>query len=252
MNYKIDNLQYCNWSRKIFEINRSAGLDAVHVTIVYHEDFDELQLEIKKWEKLFQENSDLIFPGKNFQDIEVLNKSFNISRGSKKTAETIEVKIEDGQFCGYGECVPYNRYKETIESVSNEIDSIKGKIEDCIIDTSNLSNFIKNGAARNAIDCALWDLNCKKNNSTIWELMKIEKPHQLPGSYTVVLDEPEKMLEDVSKHKEFPTIKLKVNADNLEKILTKTRDLIPNQKIIIDKNNEVNEPIFIDLSLIHI
>ena len=74
MNYKIDNLQYCNWSRKIFEINRSAGLDAVHVTIVYHEDFDELQLEIKKWEKLFHENSDLIFPGKNFKDIEKANK----------------------------------------------------------------------------------------------------------------------------------------------------------------------------------
>jgi len=74
MNYKIDNLQYCNWSRKIFEINRSAGLDAVHVTIVYHEDFDELQLEIKKWEKLFHENSDLIFHGKNFQDIDKANK----------------------------------------------------------------------------------------------------------------------------------------------------------------------------------
>ena len=74
MNYKIDNLQYCNWSRKIFEINRSAGLDAVHVTIVYHEDFDELQLEIKKWEKLFHKNSDLIFLGKNFQDIDKANK----------------------------------------------------------------------------------------------------------------------------------------------------------------------------------
>ncbi len=74
MNYKIDNLQYCNWSRKIFEINRSAGLDAVHVTIVYHEDFGELKLEIKKWEKLFNENSDLIFPGKNFQDIDKANK----------------------------------------------------------------------------------------------------------------------------------------------------------------------------------
>ena len=74
MNYKIDNLQYCNWSRKIFEINRSAGLDAVHATIVYHEDFDELQLEIKKWEKLFHENSDLIFLGKNFHDIDKANK----------------------------------------------------------------------------------------------------------------------------------------------------------------------------------
>ena len=74
MNYKIDNLQYCNWSRKIFEINRSAGLDSVHVTIVYHEDFDEFKLEIKKWEKLFHENSDLIFLGKNFQDIDKANK----------------------------------------------------------------------------------------------------------------------------------------------------------------------------------
>jgi len=74
MNYKIDNLQYCKWSRKIFEINRTAGLDAVHVTIVYHEDFDELQIEIKKWEKLFYENSDLIFPGKNFKDIDKANK----------------------------------------------------------------------------------------------------------------------------------------------------------------------------------
>ena len=74
MNFKIDNLQYCKWDRSVFEINREAGLDAVHVTIVYHEDFDELQLEIKKWEKLFYENSDLIFPGKNFKDIDKANK----------------------------------------------------------------------------------------------------------------------------------------------------------------------------------
>ena len=54
MKFKIDNLQYCKWSRKVFEINREAGLDAVHVTIVYHEDFDELQTEISKWQTLFQ------------------------------------------------------------------------------------------------------------------------------------------------------------------------------------------------------
>ena len=73
MNFKIDNLQYCNWSREIFEFNRSAGLDAVHVTIVYHEDYSELLVEIKKWEKLFSENSDLIFLGKDFKDIEKAN-----------------------------------------------------------------------------------------------------------------------------------------------------------------------------------
>ena len=73
MNFKIDNLQYCNWSRKIFEYNRSAGLDAVHVTIVYHEDYHELLDEIKKWEILFSENSDLIFLGRSFKDIEKAN-----------------------------------------------------------------------------------------------------------------------------------------------------------------------------------
>ena len=69
MNYRIDNLQYCNWSRKIFEINRDAQLDAIHVTIVYHEDYDELLLQIKKWDDLFKENSDLIFLGSSFEDI---------------------------------------------------------------------------------------------------------------------------------------------------------------------------------------
>ncbi len=70
MNFKIDNLQYCNWSREIFKINREAKLDAVHVTIVYHEDYDELLSEIKNWQKLFADNSDLIFLGNNFKDIE--------------------------------------------------------------------------------------------------------------------------------------------------------------------------------------
>ena len=73
MKFKIDNLQYCKWSRKVFEINHEAGLDAVHVTIVYHEDFDELQTEISKWQTLFKENSDLIFLGQSFKDIEKAN-----------------------------------------------------------------------------------------------------------------------------------------------------------------------------------
>tara|TARA_Y100001970_G_scaffold253830_1_gene328933 strand:- start:4025 stop:5005 length:981 start_codon:yes stop_codon:yes gene_type:complete len=69
MNYRIDNLQYCNWSRDIFLINREAGLNAVHVTLVYHEDFDEFLERVKEWDKFFKENSDLIFLGKTFEDI---------------------------------------------------------------------------------------------------------------------------------------------------------------------------------------
>ena len=63
MNYKIDNLQYCNWSKEIFEINREANLDAVHATICYHEDYDELQINIDLWKKYFENYSSLIFQG---------------------------------------------------------------------------------------------------------------------------------------------------------------------------------------------
>ncbi len=70
MNYKIDNLQYCKWSREVFKINREAGLDAVHVTVVYHEDYDEFLARVKEWDKHFKENSDLIFLGKSHEDIE--------------------------------------------------------------------------------------------------------------------------------------------------------------------------------------
>jgi microsomal dipeptidase-like Zn-dependent dipeptidase len=102
MNFKIDNLQYCNWSRKIFEYNRSAGLDAVHVTIVYHEDYDELLAEIKKWDTLFSENSDLIFPGKDFKDIEKANSE-------KKTAI----------FFGFQNCSPIEDDISLVEKVHN-------------------------------------------------------------------------------------------------------------------------------------
>jgi len=79
MNYKIDNLQYCKWSREVFQINRNAGLDAVHVTVVYHEDYDEFLSKVTEWNIHFKENSDLIFFGKTYADIEK-------ARSEKKTA----------------------------------------------------------------------------------------------------------------------------------------------------------------------
>ena len=100
MNFRIDNLQYCNWSREIFEFNRAAGLDAVHVTIVYHEDYDELLVEIKKWEKLFSDNSDLIFLGKDFKDIKKANLE-------KKTAI----------FFGFQNCSPIEDDINLVEKV---------------------------------------------------------------------------------------------------------------------------------------
>ena len=69
-NYRIDNLQYCNWSKEIFQINNEAKLDAVHVTIAYHEDFNEVKKNVEAWNKYFKDNKDLIFHGKTFKDIE--------------------------------------------------------------------------------------------------------------------------------------------------------------------------------------
>ena len=100
MNFKIDNLQYCNWSRETFEFNRSAGLDAVHVTIVYHEDYNELLTETKKWEKLFKDNSDIIFQGWNYKDIEKANKE-------KKTAI----------FFGFQNCSPIEDDIKLVEKI---------------------------------------------------------------------------------------------------------------------------------------
>ncbi len=73
-NYRIDNLQYCNWSKEIFKINNEAKLDAIHVTIAYHEDFSEVEKNISDWDNYFKNFKDLIFHGKTFKDIEKAHK----------------------------------------------------------------------------------------------------------------------------------------------------------------------------------
>ena len=103
MNYRIDNLQYCKWSREIFEINNKAGLNAVHVTLVYHEDYDELQQRIQEWNKHFEENEDLIFLGNNYNDIK-------IAKEENKTAI----------FFGFQNCSPIEDDIGLIEKVHSQ------------------------------------------------------------------------------------------------------------------------------------
>jgi len=100
MKYRIDNLQYCKWSREIFEINREAGLNAVHVTIVYHEDYDEFLIRVSEWDELFNNNSDLIFLGKDFKDIEK-------AKSENKTAI----------FFGFQNCSPIEDDLKLVEKV---------------------------------------------------------------------------------------------------------------------------------------
>ena len=100
INYKIDNLQYCKWSEEIFKINNEAGLDAIHVTIAYHEDFDELQDNINSWENNFDSYSDLIFHGKTYLDIE-------------KAKETNKTAV----FFGFQNCSPIEDNINLVEEV---------------------------------------------------------------------------------------------------------------------------------------
>ena len=102
MNFRVDNLQYCNWSREIFQINHDAKLDALHATICYHEDFDELQVNIRQWNKFFKENSDLIFQGKNSSDI-------------KKAKEENKTAV----FYGLQNCSPIEDNIEYVEILKN-------------------------------------------------------------------------------------------------------------------------------------
>ena len=98
--FKIDNLQYCNWSEEIFKINREAQLDAVHVTIAYHEDFDELQKNIDQWNSYFEQFSDLILHGRTYKDIQKANET-------KKTAI----------FFGFQNCSPIEDDINLVEEV---------------------------------------------------------------------------------------------------------------------------------------
>ena len=102
INYRIDNLQYCNWSEKIFNITREAELDAIHVTIAYHEDFNEVLKNIQTWNKYFNEFEHLIFSGKNFRDIEKAHRE-------NKTAV----------FFGFQNCSPIGDNINLVEEIHN-------------------------------------------------------------------------------------------------------------------------------------
>ena len=102
INYRIDNLQYCNWSEKIFKINRKAKLDAIHVTVAYHEDFDEVLKNIKTWNNYFNNFNNLIFSGKNFKDIEKAHRE-------NKTAV----------FFGFQNCSPIGDNINLVEAIHN-------------------------------------------------------------------------------------------------------------------------------------
>ena len=156
---------------------------------------------------------------------------FRISRGARTQAEVVTVTIKKDGVTGRGECVPYARYKETLESVIKQVESLPVDI-----DKETLQDTLPPGAARNAVDCALWDFECKKRDQRMWEIAGIQVPEQRITAYTLSLDEPKNMFKQAEKNSNRPLLKIKLGTQNDMPRLEAVRKGAPNSEIIVDAN----------------
>lgn len=177
-----------------------------------------------------------------------LKHPFKIAHGTRYNADVIVVSITENGTVGYGEAVPYLRYAETCKSVITQIQNIAKKINSGIT-IEALQNIIPNGAARNAIDCALWDLKSKLSKQTIWEIAKLPKPQPTTTVITLVIDTPDKLaLKAKEKSPIFPTLKLKLAGDQLdEERIRAVHNAAPKSDIIIDANESWRKDQYLDL-----
>ncbi|MFA0526182.1 N-acetyl-D-Glu racemase DgcA [Vibrio sp. 10N.222.52.C3] len=160
--------------------------------------------------------------------------SFTISRGSKTHADTVVVEIEHEGVVGRGECVPYARYDESLQSVKAEITAIADQIE-AGMTRQQLQEILPSAAARNAVDCAMWDLECKLKGCSIWEKINLQ-PSTLETAYTISLGEPE-VMEQAAKDNAFRSLlKIKLGGNGDLERLRAVRNGAPTSKIIIDAN----------------
>ncbi|WP_282158534.1 N-acetyl-D-Glu racemase DgcA [Shimia thalassica] len=177
------------------------------------------------------------------RDVFKLAQVFTISRGSRTEAKVLTVKITDGDFVGWGECVPYARYDETLESVTAEIESLPAEF-----DRMALYDLLPAGAARNAVDCALWDLEAKKAGKPAWELAGLPAPGPEVTAYTLSLGTPESMQEQAAKNAFRPLLKIKLGTPDDMPRLEAVRAGAPNSTIIVDANEGWSAEVYADLA----
>lgn len=171
-----------------------------------------------------------------------LKQPFIISRGSRNFADVLTVEIEDQGFVGRGECVPYRRYGETLASVTETIQSVSPPVN-----RAALQNLIPPGAARNAIDCALWDLEAKKQGKAVWQLAGIRQLKPLISTYTVSLNTPEAMYNEALANKDRPILKVKLGGNGDITRLETVRQAAPDTRVIVDANESYSQNEFPDL-----
>ncbi len=167
--------------------------------------------------------------------------TFTISRGSRTEAGVVVAAIEDGEFIGRGECVPYARYGETVDGVAVQIEALGDAIS---LGASRLDllTFLPPGAARNALDCALWDLEAKESGKRVWELAGLPEPRGVVTAYTLSLDAPDAMEAAARKAASRPLLKVKLGAAGDPERMAAVRRGAPQSTLIADANEGWDEP----------
>jgi L-alanine-DL-glutamate epimerase-like enolase superfamily enzyme len=162
---------------------------------------------------------------------------FAISRGAKTEAVVIVARLSRGNHRGRGECVPYARYGETAEATLVAILNLRGKA----FDRLGLQTLLPPGAARNALDCALWDLEAKERGQRIWDVLGLAAPKPLTTAFTISLGTPETMAEATAKAAHRPLLKIKLGGDGDVERIKAVRRAAPKSELIVDANEAWRE-----------
>lgn len=164
--------------------------------------------------------------------------AFTISRGAKREAVVVVARVSDGRFAGRGECVPYARYGETVEGVRDAILAMRGTLRD----RAGLARQMPAGAARNALDCALWDWEAKRNGQSAASLAGLGPLQPLTTAFTISLDVPEVMAARAAQAaRTMPLLKLKLGGAGDEARLRAVRAACPDARLIADANEAWTE-----------
>lgn len=161
--------------------------------------------------------------------------SFVIARGAKTEAAVVVATIAQDDAAGRGECVPYARYGESIESVIAQIEKLRGPIE-AGLDRYALQELMPAGAARNAVDCALWDLAAKKAGVPAFTLAGLDRLSPVTTAFTISAGMPEVMAEAARAANHRPLLKIKLAGDGDPARIMAIRDAAPESELIVDAN----------------
>jgi L-Ala-D/L-Glu epimerase len=169
-----------------------------------------------------------------------LSRPFRISRGVKTQADVVTVALREGDIEACGEGVPYPRYGESVESVLAQIECMRGAI-DGGVERDELVALMPAGAARNAIDCALWDLEAKRSGKPVAALLGTPAPDRIATALTIGIDTPEAMARAAAAIATAPLIKVKVDASNPAAAVRAVRAAAPDAALIVDPNESWDE-----------